>query len=70
MEGDEIGIFSKIPDWELCFFLRQKLNKTQAAQTGNKMQSSSIFIRISGPIPRAKKSALINNYEDIVAYSK
>ena len=33
------------------------------------MQSSSTFIRISGPIPEVKKSALINDYENI-AYSE
>ena len=34
----------------------------------NIMQSLSTFIRISGPIPGVKKSALINDYENI-AYS-
>ena len=34
------------------------------------MQSSSTFIRISGPIAEVKKSALINNYENIIAYSE
>ena len=29
------------------------------------MQSLSTFIRISGPIPGVKKSALINYYESI-----
>ena len=29
------------------------------------MQSLSTFIRISGPIPGVKKSALINDYENI-----
>ena len=33
------------------------------------MQSSSTFIRISGPIPKVK-TALINDYENIVAYSE
>ena len=28
----------------------------------------STFIRISGPIQEAKKSALINDYENIIAY--
>ena len=34
------------------------------------MQSSSTFIRISGLIPEVKKSALINYYENIIAYSE
>ena len=33
------------------------------------MQSSSAFIRISGPIPKVK-TALINDYKNIVAYSE
>ena len=32
------------------------------------MQSSSTFIRLSGLIPEVKKSALINDYENIIAY--
>ena len=31
-------------------------------------QSFSTFIRISGPIPEVEKSALINDYEIILAY--
>ena len=33
------------------------------------MESSSAFIRISGLIREVKKSALINDYENIIAYS-
>ena len=32
------------------------------------MQSSSLFIRISGPIPEVKNSALINDLENIIEY--
>ena len=32
------------------------------------MQSLSTFIRLSGPIPEVKNSALINDYENIIAY--
>ena len=32
------------------------------------MQSSSTFIKISGPIPEVKKSALISDWDNIVAY--
>ena len=32
------------------------------------MQSSSTFIRISGPFPEVKKSVLINDWENIIAY--
>ena len=53
----------------LCFCSRQKLEKTQAAQTRNIIQSLITFIRISGPIPGVKISALINDHENI-AYSE
>ena len=52
----------------LCFCLRQKLEKTQAAQTRNIMQSLGTFIRISALVLGVKKSALINDHENI-AYS-
>ena len=39
--------------------------KTRVAQPRNIMQSLSTFIRIPGPIPGVKKSALINYYENI-----
>ena len=42
-----------------------KLNKTQDAQISNTMQSSSTFMRISGPIMEVKKSAVINDWENI-----
>ena len=32
------------------------------------MRSSSTFIRISGPIPEVKKSAMINDWENIIAH--
>ena len=34
------------------------------------MQSSRAFIRISGLIPEVKKYAMINDYENIIAYSE
>ena len=34
------------------------------------MQSSSTFIKISGAITEVKKSALINDYGNIVVYSE
>ena len=42
----------------------------QATQTSDMMQSSGTFIRISGLIPEVKKSALINDYKNIIAYSE
>ena len=63
MKGDEGGVFSK-----LLFFLKIKINKTQAAQIRNIMQSLSTIIGLSGPIPEVKKSALINDYENKIAY--
>ena len=50
-----------------CFF---KLNKTHATQTRNIMKYSSTFIRISESIPEVKKSALINDYENILLIQK
>ena len=41
------------------FFIKSNLSKNHAAQIRNVIQSSSILIRISGPIPE-KISALIN----------
>ena len=32
------------------------------------METLSTFIRLSGPIPEVKHSALINNFENIIAY--
>ena len=49
MEGDKVGIFSKVPDWKPLFLL--KLNKTEAPQTKT---TSRKFIRISGPIPNVE----------------
>ena len=51
MEGDEVGIFSNVPDWKPLFLLKIKVNKTQAAQT--KTSSSTLF-RISRPILKVK----------------
>ena len=51
----------KLQTENFCFCLRWKLNKTQAAQVSNIMQSSSTLIRISGSIPEGKKSALTND---------
>ena len=59
MERNEIGIFSKTPDSIPLFLLKIKI-KTQPAQTKNITQSWSTFIRISGPVPEVKKSALIS----------
>ena len=54
----------------VCFCLPKKLNKVQATQIRNIMQSSRTFIRISGLIPEVKKYAMINDYENIIAYSE
>ena len=69
MEGNEVGILSKAPDWQPLFLLKIKI-ETQAAQARNIMQSSSTFIRTSGSILKVKKSPLINDYENIIAYSE
>ena len=46
-----------------------KIKQIQAPQIRNTLQSSSISIRISGPIPEVKKEfALINHWENIIAY--
>ena len=58
MEGDEVGISVKFQTENLCFCLRWKLNKTQAAQTKNINNAIFKHIIIAGPIPKVKKSAL------------
>ena len=58
----------QIENFYLC--LKQKWNKTQDAQTRNIIKSSSTFIRILEPIPEVKESALVNDYENIIAYFK
>ena len=55
MEGDKEGIFSKAPDGKSMLLLNIKINKTQAVQITNTMQSSNTFIKISRPIPEVKK---------------
>ena len=50
----------KLQTGNICFCSRLKLNKAQAAQMRNVMQSLSIFIGISGPVSEVKKSLLIN----------
>ena len=52
MEGDVRGMFKKVPDWKTLFLL--KINKIQAVQISNIMQSSSTSMRKSGPITRQK----------------
>ena len=58
----------QIENFYLC--LKQKWNKTQDAQTRNIIKSSSTFIRILEPFPEVKESALVNDYENIIAYFK
>ena len=50
----------KLQTGNICFCSRLKLNKAQAAQMRNVMQSLNIFIGISGPVSEVKKSLLIN----------
>ena len=62
-------VFSvKLQSENQWFSLRQNSNKTQAPQIRNIMQSSNTFIRISGPIPDVKNTALINDWENIIVY--
>ena len=70
MKGNEVDTFSKAPDWISLLLVRWKLNKIQGAQTKNLTQSSSTFIRILRPITEVKKNPLINEYENIIAYSE
>ena len=64
-----VDIFSKAPGWKPLFLLKVK-SKTQNAKTRNTIQSSSTFIRISGPILEVRKFALKKGYENIIAYSE
>ena len=49
-------------------FIPEYLDKIQATQTRNIIESLSTSTRISRPIPAVKKSTVINDYENI-AYS-
>ena len=69
MKENEVGIFNKAPDWKPLLLIKIKI-KTQAAQTRNIIQSSSTFIRISGPILEVEKFALIRDYQNIIAFSE
>ena len=55
----------KLQTENLCFYSRPKLNKSQAVQISNIMQSSSTLIRIAGPVTEVKKSAVINDWKNI-----
>ena len=50
--------------------LKIKSKQNQGCPSKEITQSSSTFIRISGIIPEVKKLALINSYENIIAYSE
>ena len=69
MEGDKVGIFIKAPDWEPLFLLKIKFKQNPGCP--NK-EYNAIFEHIHQNIrayPRSK-SALINDYENIIAYSE
>ena len=65
----KLAFLVKLQTENLFFCFRIKI-KTRAAQTRNIIQSSSTFIRISGPVLEVKKSSLINDYENIIGYSE
>ena len=65
MEGDKEGLSSKVPDWKLCFYLKWKSNKTQAAQIRNIMWSSN-----KRKSKVKKKSTLINDWGNIAYYEE
>ena len=67
MEGDEVGIFSKVPDWKPLFLLKIKTKQNPGCP--NKDIFKHIIQNIKA-YPKSKKSALINDYENIVAYSE
>ena len=71
MEGNEVGIFVRAPDWMPLFLLKIKIKQNLGCLNKEyNVQSSTTFIRISGPIAEVKKFALINDYENIIAYSE
>ena len=75
MEGDEGGIFSKGTDWKsLSLFFLLKIKIKQNPGWPNK-EYNSIFENINHitrayPRSKKKKSALIDDYENIIAYWK
>ena len=56
---------SKAPDWQPLFLLKIKIKKNSGCPI---MRSSRTFIRLSGPISELQKCALINVYENTIAY--
>ena len=72
MEGDVGGIFSEAPDWKSLFLLKIKIKQNSGCP--NK-EYNSIFEHINHitrayPRSQKKKSALIDDYENIIAYWK
>ena len=67
MEGDEGGIFSNAPDRKPLFLLKKK-TKQKPGYSNKEYNASSTCIKLSGLIPEVKKSALNNDYENIIRY--
>ena len=69
MDGDEVDIFSKAPDWKTFFLLKIKTEENPGCP--NK-EHNAIFEDIHqnmGAYSRCKKkSALVNHWEKIFAY--
>ena len=70
MEGNEVGIFVKAPDWMPLLLLKIKIKQNPGYPS---KEYNVILKHINQNIRayrRSKKSALINDYENIIAYSK
>ena len=67
MERDEGDIFSDAPDWKPLFLLKKKI-KQKPGYSNKEYNASSTFIKLSGLMPEVKKSALNNDYENIIRY--
>ena len=68
MEGVEGGVFSKAPKRKPLLLLKMKIK--QNSDCPNK-EYNVFFKHIhqnTGPIPEEKKSTLINDWENIIAY--
>ena len=67
MERDEVGIFGKVPDWKPSLLLKIKIKQNPG------YPNKDVFNHIHQNIrayPKSKKSALIHDDENIVAYSE
>ena len=67
MKGVGLGIFSKVPDGKPLFLLKIKIKQNPGCTNKGILKHIHQNIRV---YPKIKKSALINDYENIAAHSE